>query len=285
MAQLTSLEPDASPALDRLYQHAHAHAPEGFAFDRNVCAVFDDMVARSVPQYQATQQLIAELALQYLSPAELAAPAGAAPTRPAPHAALLEAESSTAPASIVDLGCSTGNSLSALLARTTHPLSYVGVDSSEEMLALCRNKAQGFSPEHHVNLVRADVTQLKRLPAPRPRVALMVLVLQFIRPFERPRVVRMVHRSLEPGGCLILLEKTLEEHAELNGTFIALHHAHKRAAGYSELEIAKKREALENRLIPCFPRENLALLKEAGFRHVTTFFQWLNFQGYLAVKA
>jgi tRNA (cmo5U34)-methyltransferase len=281
MAQLTSLEPDPSPALDRLYQHAHAHAPEGFTFDRNVCAVFDDMVARSVPQYQAAQQLIAELALQYLSPAELLA----APSRAPQHAAMLEANGSSAPATLVDLGCSTGNSLNALLTRTPQPLSYVGVDSSEEMLARCRDKARHFSPEHHVSFVCADVTQLRRLPAARPRVALMVLVLQFIRPFERLRVVRMVHRSLEPGGCLILLEKTLEEHADLNGTFIALHHAHKRAAGYSELEIAKKREALENRLIPCFPRENLALLKEAGFRQVTTFFQWLNFQGYLAVKA
>jgi tRNA (cmo5U34)-methyltransferase len=54
--------------------------------------------------------------------------------------------------------------------------------------------------------------------------------------------------------------------------------------GYSELEIAQKREALENVLIPYRLEENRELLLSAGFRQVDVFFKWYNFAGFVAVK-
>jgi len=50
------------------------------------------------------------------------------------------------------------------------------------------------------------------------------------------------------------------------------------------LEISQKREALENVLIPYKLSENIALLKEVGFRTVEVFFKWYNFTGLVAVK-
>lgn len=50
------------------------------------------------------------------------------------------------------------------------------------------------------------------------------------------------------------------------------------------MEIVKKREALENVLIPYRLEENVELLKNAGFRHVEIFFRWYNFCGMIAVK-
>ncbi|PZN73238.1 MAG: tRNA (cmo5U34)-methyltransferase, partial [Candidatus Methylumidiphilus alinenensis] len=58
----------------------------------------------------------------------------------------------------------------------------------------------------------------------------------------------------------------------------------KKRQGYSESEIAHKREALENVLIPYRPEENHELLTAAGFRHVEEFFRWYNFSGLIAVK-
>jgi len=54
--------------------------------------------------------------------------------------------------------------------------------------------------------------------------------------------------------------------------------------GYSDLEIAQKREALENVLIPYRIEENMALLKEAGFKKMEIFSRWYNFAGMVAVK-
>ena len=70
----------------------------------------------------------------------------------------------------------------------------------------------------------------------------------------------------------------------MNREFIEIYHQFKRDRGYSELEIAKKREALENVLIPFTIDENKALLKRVGFVSVETFFQWFNFSSFIAVK-
>ena len=52
----------------------------------------------------------------------------------------------------------------------------------------------------------------------------------------------------------------------------------------SALEIAQKREALENVLIPYRLGENIDMLTRAGFREVDVFFKWYNFAGIVAVK-
>ena len=58
----------------------------------------------------------------------------------------------------------------------------------------------------------------------------------------------------------------------------------KKRNGYSELEIAQKREALENILIPYHLAENTKLLLESGFSSCEMFFRWYNFCGIVAVK-
>ncbi|MEW6500394.1 MAG: tRNA (cmo5U34)-methyltransferase, partial [Thermodesulfobacteriota bacterium] len=70
----------------------------------------------------------------------------------------------------------------------------------------------------------------------------------------------------------------------LNRAWIDFHLDFKRAQGYSEIEITKKREALENILIPCSIEENRTLLANAGFSSVETFFQWFNFVSFVAIK-
>ena len=59
----------------------------------------------------------------------------------------------------------------------------------------------------------------------------------------------------------------------------------KRRHHYSEMEIAQKREALENVLIPYKLSENITLLRDAGFEHCEIFFKWYNFAGFIAKKA
>jgi tRNA (cmo5U34)-methyltransferase len=58
----------------------------------------------------------------------------------------------------------------------------------------------------------------------------------------------------------------------------------KRQQGYSDFEIAQKREALENVLIPYTEEENKAMLKNAGFSTIETIFKWGNFATFIAKK-
>jgi tRNA (cmo5U34)-methyltransferase len=63
---------------------------------------------------------------------------------------------------------------------------------------------------------------------------------------------------------------------------VDLHHAFKRANGYSELEIAQKRAALEAVLIPETLDVHRARLREAGFAAADVWFQCFNFASLLA---
>jgi tRNA (cmo5U34)-methyltransferase len=97
-------------------------------------------------------------------------------------------------------------------------------------------------------------------------------------------VIRGICEGLVDNGCLILVEKVLGENSTFNRLFIKHYYEMKRRNGYSELEIAQKREALENVLIPYRLEENKELLRKQGFPHVDVFFKWYNFCGLLARK-
>jgi tRNA (cmo5U34)-methyltransferase len=115
-------------------------------------------------------------------------------------------------------------------------------------------------------------------------VVVMCLTLQFIRPLYREKLVEEIHRQLNENGCLILIEKVLGEDSLFNRQFIKYCYDFMRRNHYNDLEIAQKREALENVLIPYKLMENRELLLRRGFRYVETFFKWYNFCGMIAVK-
>jgi tRNA (cmo5U34)-methyltransferase len=112
----------------------------------------------------------------------------------------------------------------------------------------------------------------------------MILTLQFVRPLNREVLVKQLYDGLNAGGVLLLVEKLTSEHTMFNRLFIQHYYAFKKRNGYSEMEIANKREALENVLIPYRMDENFGLLKKVGFGHVEVFFRWYNFCAMIAIK-
>jgi tRNA (cmo5U34)-methyltransferase len=112
----------------------------------------------------------------------------------------------------------------------------------------------------------------------------MLLTLQFVRPLYRERVMQRIYAGLNPQGALILVEKVTCAETLFNRLFIDRYYDYKRRNGYSDMEIAQKREALENVLIPYRVEENVELLKQVGFRATECFLRWYNFCGLVAVK-
>lgn len=227
---------------------------EDFKFGNTVVQVFDDMVTRSVPFYLEMQRMMTELANDFAMPG----------TR------------------VYDLGCSTGTTLNNLDKVLPQEIEFIGVDNSEEMLAKCRTNFEASGITRKYELQYADLNQGIKIE--NASVVVMCLTLQFIRPLHREKLVEEIYRQLNDNGCLILIEKVLGEDSLFNRQFIKYYYDFKRRNNYNDMEIAQKREALENVLIPYKLMENHELLIRCGFRHVETFFKWYNFCGMIAVK-
>lgn len=240
------------PERDEIFRDARAAGD--FRFDAGVARVFDDMVERSVPYYAEMQRMVCEIAGEFAVPGSR----------------------------LYDLGCSTGTTL-LQLDRTVKPgVSFVGVDNSAEMLERARSKLDAAGMQRDCELLCADLHQGPHFDD--ASVATLILTLQFMRPLYRGQFLRRVAEGLRSDGCLLLVEKLTCSDTLLNRLFIRFYYDFKRRNGYTEMEIAQKREALENVLIPYRPEENRRMLHDAGFRHVEDVFRWYNFSVVMALK-
>ena len=240
-------------AQDHIFKEEIFKASD-FKFGSTVANVFDDMVNRSVPFYGEIQRMIAEIAADY-------AKVGA---------------------DVYDLGCATGTTLIGMDTAVDENIRFIGLDDSPEMLDKCRGKLEETGIKRPIELRVADLNG--SIEINNASVVVCCLTLQFVRPIFREKLLKSVYAGLTSGGALLLVEKILPENLQLNADFIKHYYNYKRRNHYSELEIAQKREALENVLIPYKLSENIALLNEAGFSLIEVFFKWYNFCGLLAVK-
>ena len=225
-----------------------------FAFNKQTAEVFDDMLQRSVPFYTEVQRMMGEMASDFAVDG----------TR------------------LYDLGCSTGTTLLTLDPVVPQGVTFIGIDSSPEMLERAKAKLSKAGLKRAYELQCADMNN--GIQISNASMVVMNLTLQFVRPLHRHKLIATIANGLRPDGCLILIEKVLSGHSTLNRFFIKYYYALKQRNGYSELEISQKREALENVLIPYRVEENMELLLSNGFSQCDIFFKWHNFCGLVALK-
>jgi tRNA (cmo5U34)-methyltransferase len=106
--------------------------------------------------------------------------------------------------------------------------------------------------------------------------------LQFLPPGDRLPLLARIRDGLRAGGILILSEKIAGRDAAADGLLTEMHHAFKRANGYSELEISRKRSALEKVLVPETLDTHRQRLAAAGFARADLWFQCFNFVSLVA---
>ncbi|SDK13733.1 carboxy-S-adenosyl-L-methionine synthase CmoA [Microbulbifer yueqingensis] len=227
----------------------------GFRFDQSVVDVFPDMIQRSVPGYTTIVAMIGTLAERF-------AQAGSR---------------------CYDLG----SSLCAATLAMRHRIPAAGceivaVDNSPAMVERARTVLAADSGQLPVQLVCDD---LQKVQIENASVVVLNFTLQFIPVAERERILQRIYDGLRPGGVLILSEKVAFEDRDHEELMIDLHHAFKRANGYSELEVAQKRASLENVLIPETLGVHRERLKNVGFSSVDVWFQCFNFASMIAIKA
>jgi len=83
---------------------------------------------------------------------------------------------------------------------------------------------------------------------------------------------------------LVVSEKIAFDNRQMQQLQTRLHHAFKKANGYSDLEISQKRSALENVLIPETLADHQSRFLQAGFSSSDVWFQCFNFASMLAIK-
>lgn len=240
--------------IDQVFATTASRACD-FQFTAEIAKVFDDMLVRSVPFYSEQQFMIKELAKKF----------HIKDTR------------------VYDLGCSTGTTLISLaqeIGGDAGPL--IGYDNSFPMIEKARANIAQCGLDGAINIDYADLNGAVSLE--NASVVTMCWTLQFVRPLQRTGLTKQVYNGLVENGVLILMEKVLTNNTDMNRLFIETYYEFKKRNGYSNEEIAKKREALENVLVPYRIEENIELLKRSGFEMVETFFQWYNFVGFLCVK-
>ena len=244
--------PGGEPTDDIFAQSAER--PTDFAFDATTVRVFDDMVSRSVPFYGEIQRMTAELAGEFAVPGS----------------------------TVYDLGCSTGTTFMALESHLDPSIDFVGYDNAPDMVERAKQKLKSLPSSRRRDVRLIDLHQPFTIE--NASVTVMLFTLQFVRPLHRDRVIRTIAEGTRKQGALILAEKVIEEDTLFNRLFIDNYYDMKRRHGYSDMEISRKREALENVLVPYRIEENRDLLLECGFTKFQEFFRWYNFAGMIAVK-
>lgn len=221
-----------------------------FEFDASVASVFDDMISRSVPHYAISQKLIVDFLAEVLKPNS----------------------------SVIDLGCSTASTLISLW-NARGDLRLKGVDNATAMLENAAAKIKAYAA--NIELKNDDILscEFKGFDA-----VLLNYTLQFIRPIKRDEFVGKIYKNLNENGIFIFSEKMIFEDKKLTKNIIEIYEKYKLEQGYSRYEIAQKREALENVLIPYTEAENRELALNAGFRIVECLFRWANFATFVAFK-
>ena len=221
-----------------------------FEFDEEVASVFDDMLNRSVPFYKENLNLQINILKNFLNEND----------------------------KVVDLGSSTGTFLIEL-AKKKSKLTLIGIDNSTAMINRAKNKAKAFGV--NVEFINDDFLNYDFAGS---KAVVANYTVQFIRPLKREKLIQKIYNSLTEGGIFLMSEKLITENKKLNKIMIDIYYEYKKKMGYSEYEIAQKREALENVLIPYTMQENIEMLKNAGFKDIEVIFRWNNFATFIAFK-
>lgn len=227
--------------------------PKPFVFNEDVVRVFDDTISRSVPLYQEVLTCAAHWAKHYFQPG----------TR------------------IIDIGCSTGTFLELLGRFLKQPTALIGIDNSQAMLEKAQQKLIQTQQIHQVELICKNA---ENCSFENSSVVVVNYTLQFLPVQARQKLLRSIWEGLTPGGLLFLSEKVKSPHPQFQETITRHYEAFKAHNGYARSEIERKKEALEDVLVPLTEAQQIEMLRASGFSQIDSLLKLHNFISLVALK-
>lgn len=238
---------------DLIYSNPQAQVND-FSFDAQVVEVFPDMISRSVPGYATIIDTIGRLSQKFVK------------------------DNTT----VYDLGCSLGAATLAMRKGIkAEQCKIISIDNSSAMIERCKMHINAFKGTTPVDVIEANIQDIHITNA---SMVVLNFTLQFIEKSERQALINAIAQGINEGGLLLISEKISHGNTIIDEELINLHHDFKLANGYSELEVAQKRTALENVMRTDSIEQHINRLKDAGFKHVSPWFQCFNFISFIAIK-
>lgn len=230
-------------------------------FDENVTDCFENMLERSIPQYEVMRKAVSDLSYDVIT----------------------TGVSRLNYFKLLDIGCSDGLMLQTLYDRFDGNGTYVGIDVSEPMLKKAKLRFLDLILERKIEILNCDLRT--SFPDGIFNIITSILTIQFIPIDYRQEIIQRVYDSLiDKTGCFIMVEKVLGNSSTINKLMVKNYYDMKSDNDYSQDQIERKRLSLEGVLVPVTNDWNIQLLKSAGFRQVDVFWRWMNFVGYIAIK-
>lgn len=226
-----------------------------FCFDEHVAQVFPDMIQRSVPGYTAILGMIGDIAERYAQDDSYC----------------------------YDLGCSLGAATLAM-RHSLHAKNcrIISIDNSQAMIDRCQKivTADTSSTPVSVKCQTIESTLIENAS-----IVVLNFTLQFIDREERQGIIQKIYDGLRSGGIVLLSEKVHFDQEPHQTLMTDLYHNFKRLNGYSDLEIAQKRTALENVLRSDSIDTHRQRFYDCGFTSADIWFQCFNFCSLIAIKS
>jgi tRNA (cmo5U34)-methyltransferase len=232
---------------------AGSNYPKPFSFNKEVAHVFDDMVRRSIPLYVDVVRATADWVQHFYRPQT----------------------------AIIDIGCSTGTTTHHVAHTLQKPAQFLAVDLSASMIEKAREKLADFPARHQLTLLCQDI---RETPLPRASVVIINYTLQFLPVADRLHLLSRIHEALVPGGIVIISEKVRSATPQFQELTTMIYERFKEEQGYSRSEIERKKEALDQVLIPFTEQEHRQNLSLAGFHSIDSLMKWNNFLTLIAQK-
>lgn len=220
-------------------------------FNSEVTHSFDDMLKRSIPQYDLMRESVFNIASHVMK------------------------DNSR----ILDIGTSRGEAI-ARIVETFPENKYYCIEQSKPMLEVA---AERFKDNKNVSVLNSDLKE--GIPGAYCfDIILSILTIQFIPIEYRQFIIQSIYNKLLPGGVFVYVEKILGQTATIDKMMVDIYLNMKKDNGYSDRQIIEKKLSLEGVLVPVTAKWNEELLKMAGFRSVDCFWRWMNFSGWIAYK-
>lgn len=246
----------ATMTEDKIYS-SDEYSAAPFRFDSAVAEVFPDMLRRSIPGYAATLEAIGSLASRYVRD----------------------------DSNCYDLGCSLGAATLALRQGIrASGCRIIAIDNSAAMLERCTEIMVNAAAAATGTAVDIQLGDVREVAISNASMVVMNYTLQFLSREDRDATIARIYAGLNPGGLFLLSEKVIDENAHMNQLLIDLHEEHKRRNSYSDLEISRKRAALENVLVPETVAAHRERLSRAGFKNSAVWLRYFNFVSVVAIK-
>ena len=225
-----------------------------FSFNEEVVEVFENMIHRSVPGYASSLRLIKTLTVKYFQKNSRC----------------------------YDLGCSLGAATQSLFRATEGKEGkIIAVDNSKAMIDSCKQRFVDLIKSGRVEFIEQDITSIEISNA---SIVVINFVLQFLNVSERISLLERVYEGMISRGRLVLSEKIHFDSEFRTEVLSKLHHRFKSDNDYTEMEISRKRDALEGILVTDTEIEHLQRLESIGFKKVRKEMSNLNFMTLVVEK-